>query len=72
MTLPPLAGRIELRDGRWRLASAGKGPATPSTVTLPQEPVAHRYAVPLAIGAVVLALALWLHRRRHRRVRKHG
>jgi len=68
LVLPPLAGRIELRVGRWLPASTNTGPMTPTAGALPAEPIAHQYAVPLGIGAVVLALALWLHRRRHRRV----
>lgn len=67
LVLPPLAGRIELRDGRWQLAASAPAPPTSGGIAAPKEPRARQYAVPLGIGALVLALALWLHRRRHRR-----
>lgn len=69
LILPPLAGRIELRGGRWQLAASVPASATSGSIATPGEPRARQYAVPLGIAAVVLALALWLHRRRHRRAR---
>lgn len=76
LVLPPLAGRVALRDGRWvptREASEAIARA-PAAVVLPVDPPAELPRQPLwpwALGIAGLLLALLAaRRRRHRRDRR--
>ncbi len=65
LILPPLQGRIVLRDGRWVLAPQPSA-AAPAAI---EAPIRRHYGLPIGIAAAILLLALALHRRQHRRKR---
>ena len=62
LVLPSLAGRVVLQGGRWVLAPQAHGVQTVS-----QEHIGKGHGLSIAIGLLIVLLALALHHRQHRR-----
>ena len=78
LVLPPLEGKVELRDGRWQLSSQARDAIAAGALADPARQSAPLIAPtllqrlwPWGLGALVLLL-LWLGRRRRRRARQRA
>ncbi len=75
MTLPPLAGRVALRNAVWVLkpgaAVADAGAAPARDPALAGRETAHRYLLPVGAGALLVFALLALIRRRRGTRRRH-
>lgn len=77
LRLPPLEGKVELVDGRWRMSAATAAAAlnaapVPAPVAAPEAEGAHRIWPWFGGGALVIAIALVGRRRRRAKARALG